>query len=92
MPPASLSSLDKIRMLIDWLPALQLAQAVAAAPAGRARVAEAIKLLQFAAAKTDISADDEVVQLVGNALLTEEGGKLVDYIADKIKVAIDGAH
>jgi hypothetical protein len=90
--PKTLSSLDKFRLLMDWLPALQLAQAVAAAPAGRSRVAETIKLLQFAAAKTDVAADDEVVQLVGNALMTEEGGKLVDYLAEKIKVLIDGTH
>lgn len=83
MPATAAPSVtDKVRLLIEWSPAITLAAAVASAKVPRDRVAALMALLAFAARKTELTLDDDLVTLVQSMLLTQEGGALVDYIAN----------
>jgi hypothetical protein len=71
---------DKIKMLVQWAPAIALLTAITAAKPGRDRVAAVMALLQYAAIQTPVKMDDQVVAMLTKTLLTAEGGALVDYL------------
>lgn len=82
---------QKLRLLIEWGPALQIVTSIGLAPRGQERALAVIKLLQFAAAKTDTPVDDKLLVLVKGALLTKEGGALIDYVSDLVHGAAEHA-
>lgn len=88
MPEQMFSLTDRIRLVVEWAPAIQILPAIAAAPAGQARAVEVMRLLEFLARKSDLKMDDEIVQLIKAILLTKEGGALADYVAQLISGAI----
>lgn len=91
MSPAPQMSLsEKFRLLMDWMPALQMLPIIAATQPGRDQVLQVVRLLEIVAAKTTGTVDDDMTKLVKEVLLTAEGGKLVDYIVAKIKELTDG--
>ena len=77
---AQMSITDKIRMLVQWAPAIALLSAVTAARPGRDRVTAVMALLQWAASQTNVKMDDQIVAMLTKTLLTSEGGALVDYL------------
>jgi len=77
---AGISLPEKIKMLVQWAPAIALLTAITAAKPGRDRVTAVMALLQWAASQTDIKMDDQIVALMTKTLLTSEGGALVDYL------------
>lgn len=79
---------EKIRLLIEWAPALHILPAIAASKPGQDRAVEVMRLLEFLAQKSDLKMDDKLVQLIKEILLTKEGGALADYIAGLISGAI----
>lgn len=79
---------SQIRLLIEWAPALHILPAIAAAPPGKARAVEIVRLLEFLAQKSDVKLDDDIVRMVGEILLTKPGGELADYIAGLVSGAI----
>lgn len=82
---AQLSLRDKLSLVLEWLPAIQLLPLIAAAEPGKEQIMQVVRLLEVISDKTDTPADDELVALVRDVLETEQGGKLVDYIVEKIK-------
>jgi hypothetical protein len=77
---ASISLSEKIRLLIQWSPALALFTAITTAKPGRDRVTAVMALLQWVASQTDMTLDDQLVLRTSKMLLTPEGGDLVDYV------------
>jgi len=65
--------------------------AVSAAKPGQDRALAVIRLLEFAAARTDTPLDDDLTRLVRAVLLTREGGDLVNYISTLIQGAAEQA-
>jgi hypothetical protein len=77
---AGISLPDKIKMLIQWAPAIALLTAITAAKPGRDRVTAVMALLQYAASQTPVKMDDQMVVMATKMLLTAEGGELIDYL------------
>ena len=91
MPPAPQMSLaEKFRMLMEWMPALQMLPVIASSQPGRDQALQVVRLLEIVASKTTGSTDDELAQHLKAVLLTEPGGKLVDYVVAKIRSLTDG--
>lgn len=80
-----MSALDRLRLFMEWLPVIQMLPLIAAAKPGQSRALEVIRLLEMVAAKTQPKVDDEVIALLKAVVLTEPGGKLVDYIASHLQ-------
>lgn len=78
----------KIRLLVEWSPALQILPAIAAAAPGQDRAVEVVRLLEFLASKSELRVDDQILKLVREILLTKPGEELADYIAGLISGAI----
>lgn len=89
--PRQISLTDKFRLLMEWLPALQMLPIIATAAPGRDQALQVMRLLEIVSAKTTGKLDDELTSLLKDVLLTEAGGRLTDYIATKIRGAIDVA-
>lgn len=87
----TLSLGDRIRLLVEWSPAIPLVTAITAAKKGGDRVQAVMSLLEFLAAKTDTQIDNEVIGLTRKMLLTPEGGALVDYVSGLITVFAEAA-
>ena len=82
---ANLSLSDKLRLVLEWLPAIQLLPAIAAAEPGKDQILQVVRLLEVIADKTEVTTDDELVGLVKDVLQTEQGGRLIDYIVVQIR-------
>lgn len=92
MPAAqSMTITDKFRFLLEWLPALQMLPVIATAQPGRDQVLQVVRLLEIITAKTTGTTDDELTALLKEVLLTEAGGKLVDYVVAKVRSITDVA-
>jgi hypothetical protein len=89
MPDAILSLPAKIRLLVEWSPALQILPAIAAATPGQPRAIEVMRLLEFLASKSELQLDDKIAHLLKEILLTKPGTELADYIAGLISGAIE---
>lgn len=85
MPPAQMKLSEKLRLLMEWMPALQMIPVIAASQPGRDQVLQVVRLLEIVAAKTTGATDDELTALLKKVLLTEPGGELVDYVVTKIR-------
>lgn len=88
MAEQSISLASKIRLLVEWAPALQIFPAIAASAPGRDRAIEIVRLVDFLAQKTEVKVDDDLARMVKAILLTKEGGELADYIAARISEAM----
>lgn len=89
MPPGQMSFAEKFRMLMEWMPALQMLPVIAVAKPGRDQALQVVRLFEIIAAKTTGETDDELTQLIKDILLTDQGGKLVDYIVAKVRSLTD---
>jgi hypothetical protein len=76
---------EKVRFVIEWLPALNLIPEISASKPGTERALAACKLVKFIADKTDNEIDNKLTELVTAILLTPEGAALVDWIADALR-------
>jgi len=86
MPPApTLSFTDKMRLFMEWLPALQTLPLIAAAKPGRDRALEVVRQFEIVSAKTAGTTDDELTKLVKETLLTDAGGRLIEYATEKVR-------
>lgn len=83
-----LSLPQKVRLLVEWSPALQLLPAIAAAAPGQDRAVQIVRLLEFMASKSELKVDDQILRMVREILLTKPGQELADYIAGLISGAI----
>lgn len=89
--PMALTLTQKLKLVLEWSPAVQLAAAVASAQPGQERALAACTLIEWAARKSATPLDDDLTLLVKNILLTKEGGALVDYVAELIKGSAEQA-
>lgn len=71
---------DKIRQLVEWAPALSIVSEISAAETVQGKVAGAVNLMQFVAAKTATPIDDELLERIENVLLSPSGQELVEYV------------
>lgn len=80
---------QNIRLLIEWVPALNIFSAIAAAKRGQERAVQVARLAEFLASKTETEADDRLVRLITDILLTPQGGALVDYLSELVQAAAE---
>lgn len=88
MPP-QMSISEKLRLLMEWMPVLQMLPVIAASQPGRDQVLQVARLLEIVASKTVGKTDDELTALTKDVLLTEPGGRLVDYVVAKVRSLTD---
>ena len=86
---AQMSFPQQLRLLMEWLPAIQMLPLIATMEPGRDQVLQVVRLLEIVTSKTTGAVDDELTKLTKDILLTEQGGKLVDYLVAKIKELTD---
>lgn len=89
MSDTALSLPAKLRLLVEWSPALQLLPAIAAAQPGQDRAVAVVRLLEFLASKSELKVDDQIIRMLREILLTKPGEELADYIAGLISGAIE---
>lgn len=89
-PVPQMSLAEKFRLLMEWMPALQMLPVIASSQPGRDQVLQVVRLLEIIAGKTVGNVDDDLTRLLKDVLLTEQGGRLVDYIVAQIKELTDG--
>lgn len=84
-PAPSLTLSEKMRLFMEWLPALQCLPLIAAAVPGRDRALQVVRLFEVVSAKTAGTTDDELTKLVKETLLTDAGGRLIEYVTEKVR-------
>lgn len=84
--------MKNLKILLEWFPLVALVTALGDSPRGIARVLAALQIVRFVAGKTAIKQDDELVQLVENVMLTEQGRALVDYLSSEIHKIMEAAN
>lgn len=84
-PAPSLTLSEKMRLFMEWLPALQCLPLIAAATPGRDRALAVVRLFEVVSAKTAGTTDDELTKLVKETLLTDAGGRLIEYATAKVR-------
>lgn len=89
MPDQILTLPAKIRLLVEWSPALQILPAIASATPGQPRALAVMRLIEFLASKSELKLDDKIAQLLKEILLTQPGTELADYIAGLLNGAIE---
>lgn len=75
---------DRLKLVVEWWPAVVLVQEIAGSRAGQSRAVAVSGLLRFLATKTEIEYDDRIAELVQKVVMTKEGGELIDYVASII--------
>jgi len=70
----------KVRLLVEWAPALSLLSEISGAETAKEKVDVALRLMQFVATKTQTPIDDEVLARLKAALLSPEGQELFQYV------------
>lgn len=83
----SMTISQKLKLALEWAPAIQMVTAIGSAKAGQERAVATIRLLEFLALRTETPLDDDLLRLVRAILLTKEGGELLDYVAALIQGA-----
>lgn len=81
-----------IKLLIEWMPVLNIASAIGAAKPGQPRAVEIAKLAEFLTQKTENTVDDQLVRLITAILLTPQGGALVDYLSQLAQSAVENSN
>lgn len=76
----SLSTLQKIRMLVDWAPLLSLAEAVSKAEGNQAKALAIVELLRWLSKKTSTETDDKVIDSLAAILKSPEGAAIVNFL------------
>lgn len=84
--------MNNVRLLLEWFPLVPLVTALGDAPAGLPRVMAALQCVRFVAGKTSVKQDDELVHLIEEILLTQQGRALVDYLSAEIAKLLEAAN
>ena len=71
---------QKVRLLVEWAPALSLLSEISAANTAKGRAEGALKLMRFVATKTETPVDDDLCERVEACLLSPQGEELFRYI------------
>lgn len=71
---------QKVRLLVEWAPALSLLSEMSAANTAKGRAEGALKLMRFVATKTETPVDDDLCERVEACLLSPQGEELFRYI------------
>lgn len=79
---------EKLRLLVDWAPALQLLSEISTAASPYAKAEAALGLISFAATKTSTPMDDELTERVKAVLLSPAGAELFDYVVRLVNAAM----
>jgi len=75
---------EKIRMLIEFMPIVNGVMLVVNASPGRPRVHAALDVLDLLADMSDTSVDDELIQHIDAVLRTPEGSDLIDWASEQV--------
>ena len=76
---------DKIRMLVEWAPALSMLSEISGASTANERAGVALKLMRFVATKTDTPVDDDLLERLEAVLVSAQGQELFRYVVDLIE-------
>jgi hypothetical protein len=80
---------QKLKLLVDWAPALQLLSAISTEKTPYGKAEAALDLISFAATKTATPMDDELAERVKAVLLSPAGAELFDYIVRLLNAVMD---
>lgn len=80
---------QKLRLLVDWAPALQLLSEISTAKTPYAKAEAALDLISFAATKTSTPMDDELAERIKAVLLSPSGAELFDYVVLLVGTMMD---
>lgn len=75
---------DKVKALIDWVPALSILSEISGASTAKERAVAACKLMRFVATRTATPVDDELAERLEALLLSPEGDALFKYIIELV--------
>jgi hypothetical protein len=84
--------MKNLRLLMEWFPLIGLVTSLGEAERGVPRVMAALQVLRYLAGKTHMRQDDELVRLIENVMLTEQGRALIDYTSDQIHGLLEKAN
>lgn len=76
----AMSTVQKIKLLVEWAPLLSLMERVVAAETNQAKALAGVAALRWLAAKTQTATDDAALDRFEAFLKTPEGEKVVDLI------------
>jgi hypothetical protein len=79
---------DKLRLLLEWAPALGRVEDILKETDAHVRAVKIIETLRWAAEKTETPIDDEVLGHVEAILKSPEGESLFGYVVEKVKGAL----
>jgi hypothetical protein len=74
-----LSTLQKVKLLIDWAPLLALLEQVAKAPGNQDKALALVTTLRWLAKKTETANDDKALDHLEAVLKTPEGAAIVNF-------------
>lgn len=76
----ALSTVQKIKLMMDWYPLVALLEKVATADGSQAKALAGVDVMRWLAAKTQTATDDAAIDRFEAFLKTPEGAKVVDLI------------
>lgn len=77
---AQLSTIQKVRLLIEWAPLLSLLEAVAKAPGHQDKALALVAALRWLSKKTLTDTDDKALDHLEAILKTPEGAAIVNFL------------
>ena len=80
---------DKIRLLLEWSPAINYIIAITQATTQRDRVYRSLELCDYLASRTPTPVDNELIAAFRAVLMTPQGAALIDYLAGLLKPLLE---
>lgn len=77
---SSLSTLQKVRLLVEWAPLLALLEAVVKAPGNQDKALALVTALRWLSKKTLTETDDKALDHLESLLKTPEGAAIVNFL------------
>ena len=83
---------EKLRMIIEFMPIINGVMLVVNASPGRPRVHAALDVLDLLADMSDTSLDDEMIQHIDAVLRTPEGSNLIDWASERVQKLLESSN
>lgn len=77
---ASLTTIEKVKLLVEWSPFLGLLEQIAAASGNQAKALALVEALRWLAARTSATTDDKALDHLEAMLKTPEGAAIVQFL------------
>lgn len=76
---------EKIKLLLEWSPAINYVIAITSATNQRDRVYRSLELCDYLASRTPTPVDNELIGAIRAVLMTPQGAALIDYLAGLLR-------